>query len=324
MLRGGGHRRAEPSPVDGLRAFFGDEAQRVGQVVLHQVFAGGQWDAVRAVDLLRVRGERCVLGAEPGRRLLVEGETPIRVPDSGPEQARPLRLPILLPHRLPGVQVARRGDGPGTTTILPVARSRRPEHGRVERGRCPAPDLEETCPTLFGAVDDDGPVPADAAHHRLYDAQRGGDCHRRVEGVSAVLHDLQTCPRRKRVRRTDHAVRPDRRADRRAPARGAFPHLRLCGGRGGTPFGGLFGLTFFPRGGSLRDGLFQGRGWLLGAFPLPLHPTPCHRNREPQRKGSPGWLFARFERAPLRDYAFSRSRCSLRNLATFGAMITWQ
>src|ERR671920_969717 len=71
VLRGSGHRRAEPSLVDGVRAILGDEAQGVGQIVLHQAFTGGQWDAVRAIDLLRVGGERSVLGAEPGRRLPV-------------------------------------------------------------------------------------------------------------------------------------------------------------------------------------------------------------------------------------------------------------
>jgi len=52
---------------------------------------------------------------------------------------------------------------------------------------------------FFGVVEDEGPVAADAAHHRLDDTERGGNGNGRIEGVAALREDLQTRLRRKRV-----------------------------------------------------------------------------------------------------------------------------
>src|SRR5215218_447932 len=253
LLHLGDHGLAQVAAVHRPGSLPGYGAQRVRQILLHEAVSRSQRRSVVPVDGLRVLGERGVLGPDPTCQLVADDETVICIPYGGIEEVLPLQVAVLLREGLPSLQVARRGDDRSAAPVLLVVRRRRAEDRGVHRRRDPAADLEKARLSLLGAVDDDRTVPADAAHLRLDDVEGGGDRHRRVESVPAILQDLQAGPRGERVGGADHAVRADRRAGRRVPAR------RPLDGFGRGLRGRLFGRT-------LRcGGLFRGRNSLGAA-----------------------------------------------------------
>ena len=175
-------------------------------------------------------GEREELRRDPIGRYLAEGEPFFGLPYGRLEEPLPPQLPVVPRKRLPGVRVARRRDRFRAPPVLCVVRRRGTEHLRIQRSGHPAAGVKEPRLFFFGVVEDEGPVAADAAHHRLDDTEGGGNGNGRIEGVAALREDLQTRLRRQRVCRADHTGRSSSRARRAVLSR--FPSAAGSGRRG--------------------------------------------------------------------------------------------
>src|SRR5215212_3877827 len=128
-------------------------------------------------------GEREELRRDPTGRYLAEGEPFFGQPYGRLEEPLPPQLPVVPRKRLPGVRVARRRDRFRAPPVLYVVRRRGTEHLRIQRSGHPAAGVKEPRLFFFGVVEDEGPVAADTAHHRLDDTEGGGNGNGRIEGV---------------------------------------------------------------------------------------------------------------------------------------------
>ena len=98
---------ADVAAIESLRPLFGNGLQGIRQILLNQPFARFQGRAVAAVECpgLGRKGVEFLLNHLG--RLFAQGKTLSGSPDGGSEEILPLRRAVLLPHRLPGIDVPR-------------------------------------------------------------------------------------------------------------------------------------------------------------------------------------------------------------------------
>src|SRR4028118_850737 len=95
--------------------------------------AAGRGRPAVAVDPPRVLGEGGPPRVDPAGRDVPEYETLVGELDGRVEETSPLQLAVILREPFPGVQVARRGNGPGATPVVYKVWRRLAKHARVQR-----------------------------------------------------------------------------------------------------------------------------------------------------------------------------------------------
>ena len=152
----------------------------------------GRRSPARAAETTRRRAP----AAPPRRR---RAGSPARRAGWPARRAAPTRARRTPRHRLPRVQVARRGHRLRPAPVLQVAGRRRAEGARVHAEGDAAARVEVAHAAARGVVDEDRPVPPEPRHWRLDDVERGGDRDGGVEGVAPGAEDLEARVGRERM-----------------------------------------------------------------------------------------------------------------------------